>query len=341
MSKYRTAFLGTPEFAVPILRALIDDPRYIVEFVVTQPDRPAGRGQSLVAPSVKLAAEEYGIRVFQPASLKSIEIDSEASHQAGRVMLKSGELAAPLVSHINCSDPLDILVTAAYGNIIPVSLLKVGRAPMVNVHPSLLPRWRGAAPLQWAIFEGDRLTGVCLMQVEQGLDTGPVFAEVQTEISPSENLGSLHDRLAELGRALLETHLESIITGQLLPRAQDDSVATYAHKWEKADALVNWQEHADRCDCRIRASNPIPGARTFYRGEMVKIFGAYVVDAGSYPAASPGTVVGVEGDRIVVACGEGSFLALVELQLPGRKRLKAAEVLKGFAIDKGGLFSNA
>ena len=340
MNKYRTAFLGTPDFAVPILRTLIEDTRCLVDFVVTQPDRPAGRGHKLVAPPVKHLAEEFNIRVFQPASLKSIEIDREASALSGKVVLKGRANTDDLVSYLNSIEPLDIMITAAYGNIIPASLLNLGKVPMVNVHPSLLPRWRGAAPLQWSIFQGDKQSGVCLMKVEEGLDTGPVFAEVKTEISADDSLGSLHDRLAHLGSELLYNKLESIIQGELSPRLQDEAHATYAHKWEKEDALIKWHEPAIVSERRIRASNPIPGARTYNEGQMIKVFVSAVIESSNYPLAAPGTVVGVESDRLVVACGEESFLALLELQLPGHKRLKTSEVLKGFVIERGTLLSD-
>lgn len=335
--KIKTVFWGTPEFARPGLIALLDSPLYEVSCVVTQPDRPAGRGQDLSSPPVKKLALEYGVPCYQPQTLKGLGRDMDSGLLTVPTNITDTQALA-MVEFLNAHHPFDVFVTAAYGLIIVPSLLDFARYGMVNIHPSLLPRWRGAAPLQWSIFSGDEETGVCLMRVEKGLDTGAVYCAVRTPIAPEDTFGSLHDRTAALGARLLLDNLQGICSGLILPREQDSLGAKYAEKWEKEDAQINWLESAAVCSRRIRASTPSPGARFSFQEQAIKVFECEVLPRYDYPSATPGRIVALERDRIVVSCSEG-FLGLTEIQLPGRKRLPVREVLKGFKIQVGQEFN--
>lgn len=345
MKPYRLAFLGTPEFAACLLDALVSDPRFEVVCAITQPDRPAGRGQQLEASPVKRLVLKNNIPVFQPASLKKIHLKEssivhENMHQGkcdlhfDDQLTTEDENLIALVDYLN-STTIDMMITVAYGNIIPSALLSYYSRPMINVHPSLLPRWRGAAPLQYAIFAGDTETGVCLMQVEEGLDTGPVFCSEKIAIQASDNLGTLSQKASIVSKRLVIDNLERIINGDLLALPQDPSLATYAHKWEKSDCLIDWSAHASTIDRQIRASCPIPGARTYCETEILKIYSANEINLSesSYfglapEVVSPGTVL-AKGDNIIVACGYASFLSILELQFPGRKRMHSSAALRG------------
>lgn len=296
MTTPNVIFAGTPEFALASLRALVDSGIRPVA-VLTQPDRPAGRGRKLTAGPVKQYAQAMGIDVLQPASLKDPAV----------------------IRQVADLEP-DVMVVAAYGLLLPQSVLDLPRCGCVNVHASLLPRWRGAAPIQAAILAGDRETGVCLMQMEAGLDTGPVYASKSLPIGEQETAGELHDRLALLGGEFLIDQLAAIVDGTLVATAQDGECATYAGKIRPTDAVLDWRRPAVELHRSVRAYNPVPGARFDLDGERIKCWQARVGSA----AGTAGTVLSAGSGGVDVACGEGS-LRLEQLQRPGRTRVSAAE----------------
>ena len=296
----RIVFAGTPEFAVPALRACAA--RGEVVAVYTQPDRPAGRGRQLQMSSVKQTALELGLPVLQPLNFKSEEaLEVLRSHAA------------------------DLMVVVAYGLILPQTVLDAPRLGCWNVHASLLPRWRGAAPIQRAIEAGDTVTGVCLMQMEKGLDTGPVLLQLQTPIGPKDNGGSLHDRLAQLGAEVLHDGLTLVRAGMTLQaEAQPEAGVTYARKIDKAEAKLDWSLAAKTLADRIRAFNPWPVAETELQGERVRVYQAVVL--GDDSGNPTGTVLAAGKDGIDVACGQGT-LRLLALQRDGGRVQSAAEYL--------------
>ncbi len=296
----RIVFAGTPEFAVPCLRAAARHQEVVA--VYTQPDRPAGRGRGLMASPVKLEAIERGIPVFQPETLK----DPAAQEQ------------------LRALQP-DLMVVVAYGLILPRAVLEIPTHGCWNVHASLLPRWRGAAPIQRAIEAGDAETGVCLMQMEAGLDTGPVLLSQKTPISDTDTGGQLHDRLAELGAQVLADGLGLLRAG-LKPVAQPQPEAgvTYAHKLDKAQARLDWNEDAGALARRVRAFNPWPIAEASLAGERLRIHGA--VSLADNQGKAPGTVLAASKDGIDIACGQGA-LRLRVVQREGGKAITAADYL--------------
>ena len=301
----KIVFAGTPEFAVPALQLLLDGSHDIVA-VYSQPDRPAGRGRKIAASPVKQLALQHDIPVCQPDSLKS-----EAAQQA---------LAA--------LQP-DLMVVIAYGLILPPAVLAIPRLGCVNVHASLLPRWRGAAPIQRAILAGDRETGICLMQMDAGLDTGPVLASIACPIVPDDTGSRLHDKLAQLGGQLLADRLGALQRGELEPRQQDGTQACYAEKLKKSEARIDWADPATDIFRRIRAFNAWPVAETQYAGRQLRIWDAGVVSGDAQ--ALPGTVVSAGKPGIEVACGTG-MLRLLELQLPGARAVTAGEFVNAHAM---------
>jgi methionyl-tRNA formyltransferase len=297
----RVAFAGTPDFAVPPLEALRASGHALVG-VLTQPDRPKGRGQQLAASAVKLAAQRHGLPVLQPQSLKN---------EAARA-----EVAALRP---------DVLVVVAYGLILPQAVLDLPRLGCVNIHASLLPRWRGAAPIQRAILAGDAETGVSIMQMDAGLDTGPVLLKRRISIAADDTGGSLHDKLAALGAPALLEALEGLATGTLRAEPQAAEGATYAEKLKKSEALIDWSRDAAAIERQVRAFNPWPVAETRLAGEQLRIFMALAQNQGSSGIA-PGTVVSARDDAIVVACGAGA-LRISELQRAGRRPMTARELM--------------
>ncbi len=298
--KQRLLFAGTPQFAVPALSALIESGRSPLA-VLTQPDRASGRGQRVSQSPVKQLAVTHQLPVLQPRSLR--------------------EPAALATIADYCPD---LLITAAYGLILPRAVLDLPRFGCWNLHASLLPRWRGASPINQAILHGDEETGISLMQMEAGLDTGPVLARVATTINESETAGELHDRLAPMAAGLLLEILVELESGQL-PQAQpqDESQATHAPLIAKSDAALDWRRPAPELARAVRAYDPWPVAHADIEGQTLRLFRASVGPSCEQP---PGTLVRGHGrrDAVVVACGQGS-LAIAELQAPGRKRLRAAE----------------
>jgi methionyl-tRNA formyltransferase len=304
MTAARVLFAGTPEFALASLQALTSS-GIVPQAVLTQPDRPAGRGKRLTASPVKRFALDRGIEVLQPVTLKDPDV----------------------VAQIAGFEP-DILVVAAYGLILPQNVLDIPATGCLNVHASLLPRWRGAAPIQAAILAGDAETGVSLMAMTAGLDCGPVYVEEVLAIGPEETAGELHDRLAALGGELLVRHFNAILSGALEAVEQDDARATYAGKINKQDARLDWQRPARELHRQVRAYNPVPGAFFLLDDTPVKCWRASVV-AGV--TGSPGDVLSAGRDGIVIACGEDA-LRLDSLQRPGKRPVTAAEFAGSVAI---------
>lgn len=295
----RLLFAGTPEFALPSLRAALAGGEVLA--VLTQPDRRAGRGRQPQPSPVKRLALEQGLPVLQPATLKSELIQSQL------------RAFAP-----------DLLIVVAYGLILPQAVLDIPRFGAWNVHASLLPRWRGAAPIQRAIEAGDTHTGVCLMQMGKGLDTGPVLLRATTPIHPTDTAGSLHDRLAELGAAQLREGLEQLrATGAALPaQSQDDTLATYAHKLDKVEARLDWEQPATVLERKVRAFSPWPVAEVTLDGERLRLHQVQVVEGDG----APGTVLAAGRDGIDIACGQGA-LRLLRVQRDGGKVVQAADYL--------------
>ncbi|HNR21966.1 MAG TPA: methionyl-tRNA formyltransferase [Steroidobacteraceae bacterium] len=296
----RIAFAGTPGFALPPLRAL--GARHSIVGVLTQPDRPAGRGRALTASPVKLEAEARGWPLAQPVTLKSEE---------DRAVLRAWQP--------------DVLVVVAYGLILPQAALDIPRLGCINVHASLLPRWRGAAPIQRAILAGDADSGVSIMRMEAGLDTGPVYAMRRVPIGPRMTGGELHDALAAEGAVALIEVLDAIEAGTARAVPQSAAGVTYAAKIDKAEARIDWARSAIEIDRQVRAFNPWPIAETRYAGEQLRILRAQPdAAAGAGRAAAPGTVLGAGAQGIRVACGSG-VLAIESVQRPGRKPVRAAD----------------
>ncbi len=298
----KIVFAGTPEFAAVALRALVHA-GHIMSLVLTQPDRPAGRGRKPRASAVKLLAQEYGLSVLQPASLKSDTV----------------------IAVIAAHEP-EAMVVAAYGLIVPKALLDLPRLGCVNVHASLLPRWRGAAPIQRALLAGDSTTGVTIMQMDEGLDTGAILLQEAVPIGADDTAQTLHDRLAALGGRLVVQALAA----PRAPRPQGDALATYAAKIGKDEARINWSENADVVERKVRAFNPEPGAYTTLDGTALKIWRAKVQRGVSGLA---GEVIESGAAGIVVACGTDA-LQVLELQRAGGKRLPAQAFLSGYRIAR-------
>jgi len=295
--KLRVVFAGTPEFSVPCLEACRASGAEVVA-VYTQPDRPAGRGRKLTPSPVKQAALAAGIAVEQPESLKSEEARATLAAYAP-----------------------DLMVVVAYGLILPRKVLAIPRLGCWNVHASLLPRWRGAAPIQRAILAGDDESGVDLMQMEAGLDTGPVLLERRTPISGEDTGGSLHDRLSALGADALAEGLSRVLSGEtLLPRAQPEDGVIYAHKLDKAEARLDFRRPAIELERQVRAFDPWPVAEGDVAGEMLRIWAARAIEGNG----APGSVLGMSREGIDIACGEGA-LRVTALQRSGGKRITAAD----------------
>lgn len=301
----RIVFMGTPDFAVPSLQALIDAGHDVCA-VYTQPDKPQGRKQILTAPPVKTLALEHDIPVFQPNTLKNE--DEQA---------RLRELAP------------EVIIVVAYGKLLPKAVLDIPPHGCINVHGSLLPRWRGAAPIQWAVIAGDEMAGVTTMQMAEGLDTGDMLLTYETKVGEKETAGELFDRLAQSGAELLTQTLVKL--DEITPRPQDDAQSCYAHMLDKQMAVIDWSKSAHEIDCLIRGLNPWPIALTTLSSERLKVFAAEKA-AGN---GEPGTVLEADPKKgLIVACGEGA-LKLTEIQLVGGKRMKANDFLRGHAIEVG------
>ena len=304
----RTVFMGTPDFALQTLQGLIDAGCKMVG-VYTQPDRPKGRGKQLAAPPVKELAQKYDIPVYQPLKLRQPEAVAEL------------EALAP-----------DLIVVVAYGQILPKSVLEIPAHGCINVHASLLPKYRGAAPINKAIIDGETETGITTMYMDVGLDTGDMLVKKTLSIGPEETAGELHDRLASLGRETMEETLRQLCAGTLQQEVQDDEQSTYASMMKKEDGRIDWNRSAQEIHNHVRGLDPWPGAYTTINGELLKL-------AETSPEAAeglPGNVIAADKNGVCVACGSGS-LRIQQLQLAGRKRLAAADFLRGCPLEAGAM----
>lgn len=313
----RVVFAGTPEFARAALERL-QAAGFTIPLVLTQPDRPAGRGMKLQPSPVKQFALEQGIALAQPRSLRLEGKFPDDAAAAGQALLAA---------------QADVMVVAAYGLILPQWTLDLPRLGCLNIHASLLPRWRGAAPIHRAIEAGDAETGITIMQMDAGLDTGDMLLVERIPIAPADTTATLHDRLAVLGGRMIVEALELAACGGFKPVRQPQEGVTYAHKIEKAEAAIDWSQPADAIERRIRAFDPFPGASAQVGGETVKVWRARALMQGRGSVA-PGTVVALDEHGIGVACGQGR-LEVTELQRPGGKRLAAADFLRGFPLEPG------
>ena len=306
MKSLSVVFAGTPEFAVPALEALVAS-RHRVVAVYTQPDRPAGRGQQIAMSAVKQTAQRHALTVEQPQTLRDdTAVQRLASYRP------------------------DVMVVVAYGLILPANVLAVPRLGCLNIHGSLLPRWRGAAPIHRALLAGDARTGVTIMQMDAGLDTGPMLIERETPIGATDTSATLHDRLAQMGAQALLEALDGLLDGSVRPRIQPEQGVTYAAKIRKDEAVIDWRRSAIEIDRQIRAFNPWPVAQTQWRGQQLRIWQANPLDDATQ--ATPGSVVAVDAQGIRVATGAG-LLNLTRIQLAGRKTVSAAQFLNAHSLD--------
>jgi methionyl-tRNA formyltransferase len=307
----RTVFMGTPDFALQTLQGLIDAGCSMVG-VYTQPDRPKGRGKQLAEPPVKELARRCGIPVYQPDKLRRSETVAELA------------TLAP-----------DLIVVVAYGQILPKSVLDIPAHGCINVHASLLPKYRGAAPINKAIINGETETGITTMFMDVGLDTGDMLVKKSITIGPEETAGQLHDRLAALGRLAMEETLRQLCAGTLQREPQDDTQSSYAPMMKKEDGRIDWSRPATAVHNQVRGLDPWPGAYTHLDGALLKLARTTPENGGGAP---PGTVIAADRDGVRVACGSGTLLVR-ELQLAGRKRLVAAEFLRGCPLGPGVIFT--
>jgi methionyl-tRNA formyltransferase len=309
--RLKIIFAGTPHFAAAALDTLLSQ-SFDVVAVLTQPDRPAGRGMQLTPGAVKQLALQHSLPVLQPRTLRDAAIQNEIAAFAA-----------------------DVMVVAAYGLILPQSVLQLPRYGCLNIHASLLPRWRGAAPIQRAILAGDSETGITVMQMDVGLDTGDMLLKKFCPITPQDNAQTLHDKLAALGAEAIVETLHVLQQNRLECTPQDASQTTYAAKLDKAEAQMNWANEATHLANAVRAYNPFPAATAIFNATSLKIWQASV---RADLQGTPGTVLAIEKNGIIVACGQGA-LCLEVLQRPGAKALPAAQFVQGFAIHAGDQFS--
>ena len=302
----RIAYAGTPEFAVPALRALFDDPAVEIVCVYTQPDRPAGRGKKLRFSPVKRLALDYVCSVRQPENINAREVVEELR-----------------------SDQIDLMVVAAYGQLLKATLLDLPKFGCINIHASLLPRWRGAAPIQSAILNNDTETGITIMQMDETLDGGDMLLQKSVEILPSDSSEDLHDKLAEMGAVAICQAVKQISVGESRARPQDDSLATYAPKIKKSDARLNWSETSETLATKVRAYKPWPVAYTSLEGKGVRIYEAQSI-AESH-GEEPGKVIREDKTGIYVAASEG-LLRIDSLQVEGAKRMKVSDFLNARSL---------
>jgi methionyl-tRNA formyltransferase len=309
-SRQKIIFMGTPQFAVPTLRTLIHE-EYKILSVVTQPDRPKGRGRKLTPSPVKILAQENNINILQPERLND--------------------------SFLNLLLPLkpDLLIVVAFGQIIPGKVLSSAKWGGINIHASLLPKYRGSAPIQWAIINNEKKTGLTTMFMDEGLDTGPILIQQEVDILEGETAGQLHDRLSSLAPGLLIKTLQGLAEGTIKRRKQDDSLATYASKLTKEQGLIDWSWPAERLCGLIRGLDPWPGAFTYYNGKMLKMFGCFLAN-NRETFSVPGRIKGLTEKGLEIEAVKGSIIVR-EIQAPGKKRLPVKEFLKGSRLSLGNI----
>jgi len=309
----RIIFMGTPDFAVPSLQALLDN-RYDVRAVVTQPDRPKGRGRKLAPPPVKVLAEQADIPVLQPVKVRTAEF------------IKELESYKP-----------DVILVAAYGRILTQAVLDLPPLGCINVHGSLLPKYRGAAPVQWAILNGESEAGITIMQMDAGLDTGDMLISSAIPITPEDTTGTLAPRLAQLGGELLAKTVKHLSEGSLpAPVKQDDSHATLAPLLTKDDGIINWNRSAFQVSCQIRGLDPWPKASTTLDGKKIHLFSPSVISVPPEKGAAPGSICAVDKHGLIIAC-QGDQLLVTEIQAEGGRRMPINAFLQGHALQKGAL----
>ncbi|HKS96826.1 MAG TPA: methionyl-tRNA formyltransferase [Terriglobia bacterium] len=311
----RLIFCGTPQFAVPTLEALIAR-RFQIGLVVTNPDEPSGRSYELKPPPVKVAAEKAGLRVYQPKRLKDADTQAFISNHRP-----------------------DAIVIVAYGHLIPPWMIDLPRLGCINLHASLLPKYRGAAPIAWALIRGERVTGVTTMKIDTGLDTGDMLLRRETEIRDDDTTETLSGRLSAIGAELMVETLERLERGGIVPQPQDHAQATLAPRLKKEDGRIDWALAAEDIARRVRGLQPWPGAYTTLRGKNLRLWAA-AATAKSPPTSEPGTVL-VSGDKLLVACGQETTLEIRELQLEGRKRMSARDFLNGVHVKEQERFGSA
>ncbi|MCP4446322.1 MAG: methionyl-tRNA formyltransferase [Myxococcales bacterium] len=306
----RIVFMGTPDFALPALESLVAS--HDVSLVVTQPDKPSGRKKKLTPPPVKVMAEEAGIEVLQSPSARTPEF-------LDRIL----EAKA------------DVAVVVAYGKILPLAVLEAFPHGCVNIHGSLLPKYRGAAPIQWAVLDGEKQTGISIIRLDEGMDTGPVLLKRTEPIFDSDTAGSLFDRLAPLGASAVLEALQGLEAGTLVPKPQSEDGASHAAILKKQDGLIDWSKDSSVVACRIRGLDPWPGAFTPIAGGNLKLFGAAVCEG----QGQPGAILGYDDEQgMVIACGEGA-VAVADVQAPGKKRMAAAAFARGKRLEPGALLT--
>lgn len=306
----RIVYMGTPDFAVEPLEAIIKA-GYEVAAVVTQPDKQKGRGKEVKMTPVKECALRHGIPVFQPVKIKEPEAVAELEkYQA------------------------DLFVVAAFGQLLSEEILNMPEYGCINIHASLLPAYRGAAPIQWAVLNGEKESGVTIMQMDKGLDTGDMLLKRSVELSPKETGDSLHDKLMHLGAELIVEALSKLEKGELVPEKQKDELSSYAKKLTKAMGQIDWSKDAVSLERWIRGLNSWPSAYTFFGGKTLKIWEAQVTEENGAQKAEPGQVVSVSRESFTVACGQGE-LQILSLQLEGKKRVSTREFLLGYQVEPG------
>ena len=309
-SRPKIIFLGTPQFAVPTLRTLIHE-GYNILSVVTQPDRPKGRGRKLTPSPVKILAEENNLAILQP-----------------------GRLDDSFLNLLLTLKP-DLLVVVAFGQIIPGKVLSSAKWGGINIHASLLPKYRGSAPIQWAIINNEKETGLTTMFMDEGLDTGPILMHQEVSILKGETAGQLHDRLSSLAPGLLIKTLQGLAKGTIAKKKQDDTLATYASKLTKEHGLLNWSWPAERLCGLIRGLDPWPGAFTYYNGKMLKLFGCLLAN-NRQTFSAPGRIKSLTEKGLEIETGQGAII-VSEIQSPGKKRLPVKEFLKGSQLSSGSI----
>lgn len=313
----KIVFMGTPDFSVPILRGLVEE-GYQVEAVVTRPDRPKGRKKTLTPPPVKEEAVKHGLRVFQPETLRQEEN----------------------VQEILAVEP-DLIITAAYGQILPESILNAPSHRAINVHASLLPQYRGGAPIHQAIIDGNKKTGITIMYMVKQLDAGDILTQKEVEITDNDTTGSLHDKLSLAGKDLLLETLPLLIKGEITPQSQNEEEATYAPNIKRGQEKIDWNQPGQAIYNHIRGMNPWPVAYTTYQGKPFKIWEAKKMPSQEFDSFLPGTIVAEKEDGLLVKTGDQTAINIQEIQPSGKKRMKAADFLRGnHGLKTGEQFDN-